>query len=96
MPTTSIEETSDRGQHHTAEDKSPDDDHFGSSVGDNMRRLSISGDFENSDNDLPSSTSSTGLPLGWFAAVDEQSGDNLLLQWRQQGRLLGTYPLLLP
>ena len=40
-----------------------------------MRRLSISGDFENSDNDLPSSTSSSGLPLGWFAAVDEQSGD---------------------
>ena len=75
MPTTSIEETSDRGQHHTAEDKSPDDDHFGSSVGDNMRRLSISGDFENSDNDLPSTTSSSGLPLGWFAAVDEQSGD---------------------
>jgi len=70
MPTTSIEETSDREQH--TEDS---DDHFGSSVGDNMRRLSISGDFENSDNDLPSSTSSTGLPLGWFAAVDEQSGD---------------------
>jgi len=73
MSTTSIEETSDREQR--AEDKSPDNDHFGSSVGDNMRRLSISGDFENSDNDLPSSTSSSVLPLGWFAAVDEQSGD---------------------
>ena len=77
MPTTSIEETSDREQHSAAGDKSQAaGDHFGSSVGDNMRRLSISGDFENSDSDLPSSTtSSSGLPLGWFAAVDEQSGD---------------------